>query len=62
MNKLLHHLHSGIQLIQRQNVLLSKEPQPRALPEILSKKERLSEDGECTSKLGVFKRNQLKNN
>ena len=66
MNKLLHHLHSSIQLIQSQNILLSKQPQPRALPKILSKKERLSEDGEtclqCTSKLWVFKRNQHKHN
>lgn len=56
MNKLLHHLHSSIQLIQRQNVLLSKEPQPRALPKILSKKERLGEDGEYTMKLSFQKK------
>lgn len=56
MNKLLHHLHSSIQLIQRQNVLLSKEPQPRALPKVLSKKERLGEDGERSSKLGFQKK------
>lgn len=66
MNKLLHHLHSSIQLIQSQNILLSKQPQPRALPKILSKKERFSEEGEtclrCTLKLWVFKRNQLKHN
>lgn len=66
MNKLLHHFHSSIQLIQSQNILLSKQPQPRALPKILSKTERLSEDGETclqgTSKLQVSKRNQLKYN
>lgn len=66
MNKLLHHLHSSIQLIQSQNILLSKQPQPRALPKILSEKERFSEDAEtclqCTLKLWVFKRNQLKHN
>lgn len=60
MNKLLHHLHSSIQLIQSQNILLSKEPQTRALPKILSEKERLSEDGETclqrTSKLGFQKK------
>jgi len=66
MNKLLHHLHSSIQLIQSQNVLLSKQTQSRAFPKILSKKERLSEDGEtclqCTLKLWVFKRNPFKHN
>ena len=35
MNKLLHHLHPGVELVQSQDVLLSEETQPRALPEVL---------------------------
>lgn len=36
VNKLLDHLHSTVELIKSQDVLLSEETQTRALPEILS--------------------------
>lgn len=39
VHKLLHHLHAGIELIESQNVLLSEEAEPRALPKILRERE-----------------------
>lgn len=42
LNELLHHLHPRIELIQGKDVLLSKQPQSRALPEVLQREGRRS--------------------
>lgn len=37
LNELLHHFHPRIELVQGKDVLLSKQPQSRALPEVLQR-------------------------
>lgn len=44
LNELLHHFHPRVELIQGKDVLLSKQPQPWALPEVLQR-ERKGEAG-----------------
>lgn len=40
LNELLHHLHPCVQLVQGKDVLLSKQPQSRALPKVLQGAQR----------------------
>lgn len=41
LNELLHHLHPRIELVQGKDVLLSKQPQSRALPKVLQREQRV---------------------
>ena len=40
LNELLHHLHPCVELVQGKDVLLSKQPQSRALPKVLQGAQR----------------------
>lgn len=40
LNELLHHLHPRVELVQGEDVLLSEQPQSRALAEVLQREQR----------------------
>lgn len=41
LNELLHHFHPRVELVQGKDVLLSKQPQSRALPKVLQREQRV---------------------